>query len=154
MGFFRSMDISASALTANRYWMDIIGENVANATNTRTLKGGPYRRKYIIMQERPFGAALERPFGAALNIAKSRYARTIGGGVRVVETREETSPFKLVHDPEHPDADAEGDVRLPNVDMEREMVDMLVATRSYEANVTVINNFKAMANKALQIGRG
>ena len=146
MGFFRSMDISASALTANRYWMDIIGENVANANNTRTATGGTYRRKYVIMQERPFGVTLGE--------ARRRFDRSIGGGVRVVETGEDSSPFKLVHDPEHPDADEEGYVRLPNVDMEREMVDMLVATRSYEANVTVINNFKAMANKALSIGRG
>ena len=144
MGFFRSMDISASALTANRYWMDIIGENVANAQSTRTEGGGTYRRKTVVMGE--------RPFAAALNGAQSRSA--IGGGVRVVETGEDNSPFKIVYDPQHPDADAEGYVRLPNVDMEREMVDMLAATRSYEANITVINNFKAMANRALQIGKG
>ena len=140
------MDISASALTANRYWMDIIGENIANANSTRDINGETYRRKYVIMQERPFGVALNR--------ASRRYAHTIGGGVRVVATREEFSPFKIVHDPEHPDADEEGYVRYPNVDMEREMVDMLVATRSYEANVTVISNFKVMANKAMQIGKG
>ena len=145
MGFFKSMDISASALTANRYWMDIIGENIANVHNTRTQNGGPYRRKYVVMQERPFAAALAE--------SQNRLRAGAGGGVRAVLTGEDAGPFKLVHDPQHPDADADGYVSLPNVDMEREMVDMLAATRSYEAGITVINNFKAMANRALQIGR-
>ena len=140
------MDISASALTANRYWMDIIGENVANSNVTRTANGGPYRRKYVVMQERPFAAALEN---SRLNLSGG-----VGGGVRVTETGEDDAPFKLLYNPGHPDADAEGYVRMPNVDMEREMVDMLAATRSYEANITVINNFKSMANRALQIGKG
>jgi len=140
------MDISASALTANRYWMDVIGQNIANANVTRTAGGGSYRRRYVIMRERPFAAMLDT--------SRRRLEGGVGGGVRVTATREDPGPFKLAYNPEHPDADAEGYVRLPNVDMEREMVDMLVATRSYEANITVMNNFKAMANRAMQIGRG
>ena len=149
MGFFRSMDIRASALTANRYWMDIIGENIASANTTRTADGGTYRRKYVVMQERPFAAALE----ASQNRLRAG-GPDVGGGVRLTAVREDTSPLKVVYDPQHPDAGADGYVRLPNVDMEREMVDMLAASRSYEANITAVNNFKAMANRALQIGRG
>ncbi|MDR3207260.1 MAG: flagellar basal body rod protein FlgC [Oscillospiraceae bacterium] len=149
MSIFRALDISASALTANRYRMDVIGENIANADTTRTATGGPYRRKYVIFQERsqPFSSLLQSARGA-LNTTNSA-----GGGVKVIDTREDESPFKLVYDPEHPDADADGYVSLPNVDMEREMVDMIAASRAYEANITVINNFKTTANQALQIGR-
>ncbi len=146
MNIFRSMDISASALTASRYQMDVIGENIANANTTRTANGGPYRRKYVVFQQR------QQPYLFS-NFLQESQERMGGGGVRVVATREDQSPMKIVYDPQHPDADAEGYVRLPNVDMEREMVDMLVATRSYEANITVINNFKNMANRALQIGK-
>ncbi len=147
MNFFRSMDISASALTAQRYRMDIIGENVANATTTRTEAGGPYRRKYVVMQERSLPYLFK-------NVLQESQERIGGGGVRITATREDTSPFKLVYDPQHPDADAEGYVSMPNVDLEQEMVDMISASRSYEANITVLNNYKSMANRALQIGRG
>ncbi len=146
MNFFRSMDISASALTAQRYRMDIIGENVANATTTRTAEGGPYRRKYVVMETR-------QPGSSFADLLK-RSEQSIAGGVRITATREDPTPFKLVYDPTHPDAQADGFVRMPNVDLEREVVDMISATRSYEANITVINNFKAMASRALQIGRG
>ncbi len=149
MNIFRSMDISASALTAQRYRTDIIAENIANATTTRTENGTPYRRKYVIFEERGQAPV----FSKFLTEASARYTGYAGAGVRVIETREDASAFKLKYDPEHPDADENGYVSLPNVDIEREMVDFMSATRSYEANITAINNFKAMANRALQIGR-
>ncbi|MDR0381180.1 MAG: flagellar basal body rod protein FlgC [Oscillospiraceae bacterium] len=147
MNLFRAMDISASALTAERYRMDIAGENIANALTTRTADGGTYRRKYVLVRERPM-----YEFSDLLRSAESRLAA--GGGVRVVATREDTqTPFRVVYDPQHPDADENGYVSLPNVDMEREMVDFLSATRAYDASVTAISNYKAIANRALQIGR-
>jgi flagellar basal-body rod protein FlgC len=147
LNLFSAMDISASALTAERYRMDIAGENIANALTTRTAGGGPYRRKYVLVQERPMST-----FSDFLHAEGTRL--TAGGGVRVVATQEDTqTPFRVVYDPQHPDADENGYVSLPNVDMEREMVDFLSATRAYDASVTAISNYKAIANRALQIGR-
>lgn len=146
MNIFRSMDISASALTAQRYRMDVIGENVANATTTRTAEGTPYRRKYVIFEER------NQPylFSDWLQASQERIG---GAGVRVIDMGEDQSPFKLVYDPSHPDANGEGYVEYPNVDLEKEMVDFIAATRSYEANITVINNYKNIAMKALELSR-
>jgi flagellar basal-body rod protein FlgC len=170
------MEISGSALTAQRYRMDIIGENIANADNTRTADGSTYRRKNVIFQERPMTFA-DR-MGIAVSNSAVGVARThhyhenyrnyrshgstlanrqlmthSGGGVRVVSQVESQQPFKLIYDPQHPDANEEGYVQYPNVDIEREMVDFISATRSYEANITAINNFKNIAMKALEIGR-
>ncbi len=146
MNIFRSMNISASALTAQRYRMDVIGENVANATTTRTADGTPYRRKYVVFEEKT------QPylFSEWLQASQERIG---GAGVRVVSQGEDQSPFKLVYEPGHPDANADGYVEYPNVDMEKEMVDMISATRSYEANITVLNNYRNIAMKALEIGR-
>lgn len=146
MNIFRSMDISASALTAQRFRMDIIGENLANQSTTRTAEGGPYRRKFTIFQER------QSPYLFRQFLQESQ-ERVGGNGVKAIDVREDSSPFKIIHDPQHPDADAEGYVRLPNVDVVREMVDMMAATRSYEANITAIDNFRSIAMKALEIGR-
>jgi len=145
MGFLRSMDISGSALTAQRLRMDIIAENLANAETTRTANGQPYRRKITVMGERE-----QVPFSKHLSDSTEKIT---GNGVRVSEIIEDESDFKLVHDPSHPDADENGYVRMPNVDTVKEMVDMMSATRSYEANITAINTFKTMAIKALEIGR-
>ena len=154
MTIFRSMDISASALTAQRLRMDIIGENMANATNTRAANGEPYRRKVVVFQERqPSRSFAGQTFAGHLQSSKFRLGTLTPGGVRVARVAEDTSDFKLRFDPEHPDANEEGYVQLPNVDMEKEMVDFLVASRSFEANITAINNFKAIAMKALEIGR-
>ena len=147
MNIFRSMDISASALTAQRFRMDIIGENIANATTTHTEKGEPYRRKFVLFQEKGHQTSFSEHLKSSLRSAG-------GGGVRAVSVEEDSlTPFKLVYDPEHPDADEKGYVSYPNVDMEREMVDMISATRAYEANITAINNFKNIAMKAMEIGR-
>lgn len=170
MNIFRAMDISGSALTAQRYRMDIIGENIANADSTRTEDGTTYKRKNVIFQERSMnftdhmqvavsnsgiGAARTHHYDNTRSYALSAVHNhgNTGGGVRVVTQVESEQPYKLVYDPEHPDANEEGYVQYPNVDIEREMVDFISATRSYEANITAINNFKNIAMKALEIGR-
>ena len=144
MAFLKSMDISASALSAQRVRMDVIAENLANITTTRTANGQLYRRRYVVFQQRED----EVSFSSLLDRAQ---ARSNGSGVRVSEIREDESPFKLDYNPEHPDANAEGYVQMPNVDLAVEMIDMMAATRSYEANVTAMNAIKSMATKALEI---
>ncbi len=140
MGFLSSLNISASALTAQRMRMDVISENIANADTTRTENGGPYRRRVTVMAEQP------QTFSSMLNKAS-------GGGVVVSQIVEDMSDFKYEYDPEHPDADELGYVARPNVDQAREIIDLMSATRSYEANVTALNATKSMAVKALEIGR-
>jgi flagellar basal-body rod protein FlgC len=135
MGLFDALNTSASALTAQRLRMDVIASNLANANTTRTDKGEAYRREMVVFESRP----TDRPGGLP-----SR-------GVRVAGILEDESPFRLVHDPEHPDANGDGYVAYPNVNPVTEMADMISATRSYEANVTVIQSLKSAANKALEI---
>ena len=147
MGTFNAFNISSSALTAQRLRMDIISQNIANVNTTRTADGSPYRRKTVVFEER--GGT---PFSQYLSSAsKDKYLA--GGGVRVSEIVEDQSPFKEVYDPGNPDADENGIVRMPNVDIVTEMVNMISATRAYEANVTAMNSTKSMAIKALDIGR-
>lgn len=145
MRFLDSLSISASALTAQRMRMDVIAQNIANATSTRTATGEPYRRRVAVLSAQDssglFASYLSRKVGA------------VGGGVRVSEIVEDPSPFKVVYDPDHPDADAQGNVRLPNVNTTQEMIDMMSATRAYESNVTALNAIKSMALKALELGR-
>jgi len=147
MGYFDSLDISASALTAQRLRMDLISQNIANANTTRTDKGTPYRRKVAVFEER----SISTPFSEYLS--ESSRNRISGKGVRVARIIEDNSPFKRVYDPGHPDADENGYVQMPNVDVLTEMVNMISASRSYEANVTAINTTKSMALKALEISR-
>lgn len=137
MSLFQSFDISASALSAQRLRMDTIANNLANVNTTRTEDGGPYRRHMAIFAER-------RPWqSGALGT----------GGVRVQGIVEDTDPPRRVYDPGHPDADADGYVLMPNVNVVTEMVDMISASRAYEANIAALNAAKAMATKALEIGR-
>lgn len=145
MSFLNSMNISGSALTAQRLRMDVIAENLANAETTRTANGEPYRRKITVMGERQ-----ETTFSKYLSQSTARFT---GNGVRVTEIAEDESDFKMVYDTSHPDADENGYVRMPNVDTVKEMIDMMTATRSYEANITAINTFKSIASKGLEIGR-
>ncbi|WP_313641383.1 flagellar basal body rod protein FlgC [Paenibacillus sp.] len=149
MNFGSSFGISASALTAQRLRMDVISSNVANAETTRASvvdgKAVPYRRKLVVME-----ATESNKFS---NILNSKMNGSSSEGVKVQSIIEDTSPLKPVYNPSHPDADAEGYVYMPNVDITKEMVDMLSASRSYEANVTMLNASKAMVSKALEIGR-
>jgi len=145
MSFLSSMSISASALTATRLRMDVVAENLANADTTRTEHGDdPYRRKYVVFQER----TNDRSFASFFN-----RARKAPGGVRVLHIGRDQSEFKLLYDPNHPDADENGYVRYPNVEVVQEMVDMMSAFRAYEANITALNAFKDMATKTLEIGK-
>lgn len=151
MSLFQQLTISASALTAQRLRMDVISSNIANATTTRGRfvdgQWTPYQRKMVEMA--PKGA---QSFGSLLDVAMQKN-QSATEGVRVTRIVEDQTPFKLVYDPSHPEANAEGYVQLPNVDLTKEMVDMLSATRSYEANVTAFNSGKNMDMKALEIGR-
>lgn len=147
MSFFSALHTSASGLTAQRLRMDVISQNIANVSTTRTESGTPYKRKTVIFQEiRENG-----PFSRVLNDALRRGQR--GEGVRVQKVVEDQFPGPKVYDPGHPDADEEGYVAMPNVNIVEEMVNMISASRSYEANVTAINNTKAMIAKTLEIGR-
>ena len=140
MSVFHTLRISGSALTAERLRMDTIANNLANANSTRTEAGGPYQRQM------PVFAARTRQQGSGQGFK--------GAGVRVTGIYQDPTPGRLVYDPEHPDADQDGYVHYPNVNIVTEMVDMITATRAYEANVTVINSARSMAMKALEIGRG
>ncbi|RIW36403.1 flagellar basal body rod protein FlgC [Bacillus salacetis] len=153
MSIFHSMNASASALSAQRLRMDVISSNMANADTTRgKMVDGewqPYQRKSVVFQPKgnQFSSFLNKAMG-------SKDSETVGSGVRVSEIKEdEDTPFNLVYDPEHPDANQEGYVRLPNVDPLREMIDLISATRSYEANVTVFNANKSIMMKSLEIGK-
>lgn len=155
MTVFHSMNTTASALTAQRLRMDVISSNIANVDRTRARQVNgewePYRKKSVVLQENQ-----GNKFSSFLNVAMGTYNnQKVGNGVQIREIKEDDeTPFKLVYDPTNPDANAEGYVRQSNVDLLKEMVDLISATRSYEANVTVFNANKAMLTKALEIGKG
>jgi flagellar basal-body rod protein FlgC len=142
---FSGIEASASGLTAERMRLDLIASNLANAESTRTENGGPYKRKVALFAPRgarySFRDILSSSFGAAPE------------GVEVTGVREDQSPFKRVYMPGHPDADKDGYVTYPNVDVTTEMVDMMAATRAYEANVTAIEAAKTIAQRALDLLR-
>ncbi len=144
MGMFGAIDAAASGLTAERLRMDVISNNIANVNTTRTAEGGPYRRQMVVFAPRENEASFSQVLSQQLQT---------GNGVRVTGIQKDTSPTKKVYDPAHPDANKEGYVEMPNVNVVSEMVDMISSTRSYEANVTVINAAKSMALKALEIGK-
>lgn len=146
MSFFNSINVSASGLTAERLRMDLISENIANANTTRTPSGTPYRRKVAVFRTQEANS-----FEQMLNNAKG--LQTLGQGVEVAGITEDLSPFKKEYNPDHPDADAEGYVSLPNVEIVNEMINLISASRAYEANITSVNTTKAMAMKALEIGK-
>lgn len=142
-------DASASALTAQRLRMDTISSNIANAETTRAgyVNGQfvPYKRKMVVLEP------TQQKFSDLLNNQMQGSTSTMG--VKATKIVEDQTPTKLVYNPTHPDADANGYVNMPNVDVAKEMVDMISATRSYEANVTALNASKAMFVKALEIGK-
>jgi flagellar basal-body rod protein FlgC len=151
MGMFDAFNISATGLTAQRLRMDVISSNVANATTTRTPEGGPYKRQRAI-----FAPVNIRPFYKSA-LVPSRIEHGVGQGVRVVKIEQDAEPFRLTYDPTHPDAikigPRKGYVEMPNVNIVMEMTDLISASRSYEANVTMVNNARSMYMKALEIGR-
>lgn len=151
MSIFSSINTTTSALTAQRLRMDVISSNIANVDTTRARQVNgewePYRRKMVTL------TANEGTFSSFLNKAVGKN-NGVGNGVKVTTINEDNeTPFKLVYDPSHPDANEDGYVQMPNVDVLKEMVDLISATRSYEANITVLNASKAMLTKALEIGK-
>ena len=143
MDLGKIFEISGSGLDAQRIRMNVIASNLANAQSTSTPEGGPYRRKDVVFtaSATPFGEMFQDTLNAG------------DQGVEVSEIIEDQRPFKTVFDPQHPDADSEGYVQFPNVNLLEEMVNMMSASRSYEANVTALNTTKSMVAKALEIGR-
>ena len=154
MGYMDTLAISASGMTAERLRMDVVANNLANVNTTRTPGGGPFRRQEVALSPKgtSFGETL-----AGLSSADSGGGEddrgAVAGGVEVSGIVPDTRPFKRVYEPGHPDADKQGYVSLPNVDTVTEMVDMMSATRAYEANVSAVGAVKSMAMKALEIGR-
>ena len=148
MSMFGGMEISASALTAQRLRMNVTAENIANAETTKGADGNPYRRKEVTLQSvgqaGTFGSQLSRAMGSS-GVAP--------GGVQATEIAEDQTNGKLVYDPSHPDADEQGYIRMPNVDTVTEMVDLIDAQRAYEANVTAMSASKQMFAKTLEILR-
>jgi flagellar basal-body rod protein FlgC len=152
MGLFSSMNIAATGLTAQRLRLDVIADNLANSTTTRTTDGGPFRRSRVIFRPRVSQPYWRSPF------LPEKLDNGIGRGVRVAEIQKDLDAEpKLVYDPTHPDAIKTGPhagyVEYPNVNVVEEMTDMISASRSYEANSAIINGSKAMFLKALEIGR-
>jgi len=137
------MNISASGLSAERMRMDVVANNIANANSTRTAGGGPYRRQQVA-----FTAAMDQAIGRALGAPDNLK------GVRVLGVRPDQSPLRKVHEPWHPDADADGYVEMPNVSVPREMVDLITASSAYEANLKSLEIFKQLAEESLGLLRG
>lgn len=162
-GLFNAIDVSASGMTLQRRKMDVVAQNIANAETTRTEQGGPYRRRRVIVSELKENV----PFRTLMTKASSRLAITNSGHMSGVgalsrdsvkiskvqseEIEDSATGFLLVHDPDHPDANDDGMVRMPDIQIVNEMVDMMTASRAYEANTTVVLASKEMARNALDI---
>ena len=131
-------DILYKGLSANKEWMEVTANNITNINTTRTKDGGPYQRQSVVME--------------STGSFDDFFNQQIGGGVEVTKVVQDTS-VRLVHDPEHPDADAEGIVRMPAINLAAEMTNMIMAQRAYEANVTTLNSMKEANQKTLEIGK-
>lgn len=147
MSMFLGIDAAASGLTAERLRMDVISNNIANANTTRTQEGGAYHRRFVVFEPREAGGS------SFENFLKKATKTATGEGVRAVRIESDNEQGPLVYDPGHPDANADGYVERPNVNIVTEMVDMITASRAYEANTTTINAAKAMTMKVLEIGK-
>lgn len=145
-----SFDVSASGLVAQRIRMDVIANNIANAQTTRTEDGGPYRRRGVIFQA---VGGTRNTFANVLN--EETRVKALGGGVQVAKIIEanDSEAFTEVYDPSHPDADARGILKRPNIRLVDEMVNLMDASRAYEANITALNTTKQIGSKTLEIGR-
>ncbi len=147
MSMFGGIDAAASGLTAERLRMDVISNNIANANTTRSVEGGAYHRRYVVFQPRERG---REDFASVL---RHKIDNKAGNGVRAMKIEEDKTQGPLVYDPGHPDANADGYVERPNVNIVQEMVDMITASRAYEANAASINAAKGMVQSALNIGK-
>ncbi len=144
-----SLAVSVSALDAHRHRLNVIASNLANAQSTKTSTGGPYRRRDVVFQAAPVSSAFQRAF-SQVSKGGGRHALD---GVKVARVIEDQKPGQTVYDPRHPDADKKGFVTMPNVNVMEEMVNMIGASRAYEANVQAVNATRTMWNRALEIGR-
>ena len=154
MPFLSTINIIGSGMTAQQLRLDIVAENVTNSNTTRVENGeGPYRRKMVVFEalsgKDDFRAAMAR---AAEGLAPNKGYAT-AGGVRVAQIAEDPTEFKLVYDPTHPDANEDGYVELPNVDMVKEISDAIAASQAFSSNVTAFNTLKSVISKGLEIGR-
>ena len=148
MAFLSSMNVVGSGLTAQQLRLDVISENITNINTTRTEDGGPYRRKVVVMEEKPINSRFREVLSRT-----SENLNATGGGVQVTEIAEDPSDFKLVYDPTNPDANEDGYVETPNVDLVKEISDAMAANQAYSANVTAFNVLKQVVAKGLEIGK-
>jgi flagellar basal-body rod protein FlgC len=144
-----SIAVSVSALDAQRHRLNVIASNLANAQSTRTPEGGPYRRRDVVFHTAPAAGRFQQALDRAANGLRPHAL----DGVKVTKVIEDQKPGQVVYNPRHPDADSKGFVTMPNVNVMEEMVNMIGASRAYEANVQAINATRAMWNRALEIGR-
>jgi flagellar basal-body rod protein FlgC len=149
MGLYDSIEVSASGLSAQRLAMDVIANNIANVNTTRTAEGGPFKRQLIVLAQKNEAAAAQsaNPLDGSSDPGAAR------AGVEVVGIVKDQSPDKLVYDPSHPDADPQGYVHMPNIEVVKEMVDMMAASRAYEANVTAIQESRQIGNSTMALLR-
>ena len=150
MSIFNAINTSSTGLSAERTRMDIISKNISNANVTRTASGAPYRRQMVVFQEKDpsFKEVMSQVVNGEIKDYDDKEK-----GVKITQVVEDKTPFKKIYNPGHPDADENGYVLMPNVEIIQEMVDMITASRGYEANVAAVNASKSMAMKALEIGR-
>ena len=153
MAFLSTIDIIGSGFTAQHLRLDVISENVTNINTTRTEEGGPYRRKVVVFQAMDGRETFRDVLARTRNglVSNAGYENT--GGVRVIEIAEDPSDFKLKYDPTDPDANEDGYVELPNVDLVKEITDAMAASQSYSASVTTFNVLKNVISSGLEIGR-
>ena len=153
MSFLSSMNIVSSGLTAQHLRLDVVSENITNINTTRTEAGGPYRRKMVVFQAEDGRDNFRNVLAQAQNGKVSNRGYERSGGVRVVEIAEDPSDFKLKYDPTDPDANEDGYVELPNIDLVKEITDGMAASQAYSANVTAFNLLKSVVSKGLEIGK-
>ena len=152
MAFLSSMNIVASGMTAQQLRLDVVGENVTNSTTTRVEEGeGAYRRKMVVFEAETGRDGFRRAMARASSGMVPN--NQVPGGVRVAQIVDDPSPMKMVYDPSHPDANEDGYVEMPNVDMVKEIADAMAATQAFSSNVTMFNTMKTVVTDALQIGK-
>ncbi len=147
MAFLDSMRVVGSGLTAQKLRLDVVSENITNMNTTRTEEGGAYRRKIVTFEAQEG----QTTFEAAM--AQAKGTTPTGGGVKVTGIIEDQSDFKLVYDPTHPDANEEGYLEMPNVDLIKEMADAMAASQAFSANTTAFNTLRSVAARGLEIGK-
>ena len=154
MAFISTIDVIGSGFTAQQQRLDIVSENIVNMNTTRTENGeGPYRRKVVVFEADNGGSRFRDVLARTRNGRGGSFASDTIAGVRVAEIAEDPSDFKLKYDPDDPDANEDGYVELPNVDLVKEITDGMAASQAFSANVTAFNLLKSLISKGLEIGK-